>query len=113
VFTDPITGVVKDVDRKTYRPPDGLAEFIRVRDVTCVAPSCERPAHKCHLDHTIDWAEGGCTSEDNLGALCLSHRRLKHVCGWKVRQPRPGHFEWVSPVGQRYQRLPYSLLMTA
>jgi hypothetical protein len=34
VFTDPITGTVKDVDRRTYRPPNALAEYIAVRDVT-------------------------------------------------------------------------------
>src|SRR5882672_5521535 len=84
VFTDPVTGVVKDVDRRTYRPSDGLAEFIRVRDATCVAPGCQRPAHQCHLDHTVDWADGGCTCEYNLGALCLAHHRLKHLCGWTL-----------------------------
>lgn len=58
VFCDPVTGVVKDLDRKTYRPPASLARYVEVRDGTCVAPGCQRPADRCQLDHTLRWAVG-------------------------------------------------------
>jgi len=109
VFTDPATGTVKDVDRRTYRPPDGLSEYVRVRDQACVGPGWVKPAQSCHLDHTVDWAAGGCTCEDNLGPMCLAHHRLKHLCGWTINQVEPGRFVWTSPVGQRYEKLPDSL----
>jgi Domain of unknown function (DUF222) len=109
VFTDPITGTVKDVDRKTYRPPNGLAEYIKVRDVTCVAPGCVKSAHGCQIDHTIAWADAGCTCEANLEPLCFEHHRLKDLCGWQLHQPAPGTFVWISPVGQSYERLPESI----
>jgi hypothetical protein len=110
VFCDPGIGVVKDLDRSTYRPPASLARFIEARDGTCVAPGCMKPAHRCQLDHTVRWIDAGCTCEDNLGPLCARHHRLKDLCGWKVEQVAPGQFTWVSPVGQRFERLPESLL---
>jgi Domain of unknown function (DUF222) len=109
VFTDPIIGTVKDVDRKTYRPPNALAEYIKVRDVTCVAPGCLKSAHACQIDHTIAWADAGCTCEANLEPLCFQHHRLKDLCGWQLHQPTPGTFVWVSPVGQTHERWPESI----
>ncbi|HEV2783698.1 MAG TPA: DUF222 domain-containing protein [Actinophytocola sp.] len=110
VFTDPVTGTVKEVDRRTYRPPDGLAEFVQVRDHTCVGPGCTRPAQYCQTDHTINWANGGCTVDDNLGPLCWRDHRLKHLCQWSLQQPEPGRYVWISPVGQRHEVTPESLL---
>jgi hypothetical protein len=110
VFTDPLTGTVKDVDRRTYRPPNALAEYVAIRDGACSAPGCMRTAHSCQIDHTFAWAKGGCTCDDNLGPLCWSHHRLKSMCGWSLQQPKPGYFIWRSPVGQRFERLPASIL---
>jgi hypothetical protein len=100
VFTDPITGTVKDVDRRTYRPPAALQEYVEVRDGTCRFPGCVRPAHLCEIDHSQGWEAGGTTSDGNLGPNCKRHHRLKHLCGWKLEQPEPGRFIWTSPVGQ-------------
>jgi Domain of unknown function (DUF222) len=110
VFTDPVTGTVKDVGRRTYRPPGGLAEYVKVRDHTCIAPGCLRPAHACQVDHTVPWAEGGCTCADNLDPLCLRHHRLRHLAGWRITQTEEGTYDWVSPVGQRFTRLPIPIL---
>jgi hypothetical protein len=108
VFLDPITATVKDVDRRTYRPPDGLAEYVKVRDHTCIAPGCMKPAHQ--VDHTVPWAEGGCTCAKNLDPLCPRHHRLRHLAGWQITQTEEGCYDWVSPVGQRSTRLPVSIL---
>jgi Domain of unknown function (DUF222) len=110
VFTDPLTGTVKDVDRRTYRPPGGLAEYVKVRDHTCIAPGCLKPAHQCQVDHTVPWAEGGCTCATNLDPLCPRHHRLRHLCGWQITQTEEDTYDWVSPVGQRFSRLPVSIL---
>jgi hypothetical protein len=109
VFTDPISGVVKDMDRRTYRPSATLAEFVAVRDGTCVAPGCTRSAHACQVDHTVRWADGGCTVEGNLDALCWPDHRLKEACGWVLTQPQPGRYLWTSPVGQVHERAPESM----
>jgi hypothetical protein len=109
VFTDPVSGVVNDMDRRTYRPSAMLAEFVAVRDGTCVAPGCARSAHGCQVDHTVRWADGGCTVEGNLDALCWPDHRLKEICGWTLAQPEPGRYVWTSPVGQVHERAPESM----
>ena len=79
-----------------------LLRHIQVRDRTCVAPGCRRPARRCDADHTHSYAEGGATTEANVGPLCPRHHALKHCGGWQLRQPRPGHFHWRSPLGEQY-----------
>lgn len=106
IITDPVTGAVLDVGRTRYRPPAPLAEHILIRDVTCVWPSCERPATGpgVDIDHIIDWVLGGATADHNLGSFCEKHHVDKHQTGWQVSQPIPGRFDYVSPTGHTYIR---------
>ncbi|TKR22342.1 DUF222 domain-containing protein [Cellulomonas hominis] len=111
VVTDPVTEQVLDVGRERYRPPAGLAELVRTRDKTCVAPGCTFPARSADLDHTIEYHPQpgdppdqplGRTDADNLGPLCHRHHRLKTDGGFRLRQIQPGLFEWITPTGHRY-----------
>jgi hypothetical protein len=79
-----------------------LRRHIQVRDRTCVAPGCRRAARRCDADHTQAYTEGGDTTAANVGPLCPRHHALKHHGGWQLRQPRPGHFHWRSPLGEEY-----------
>jgi hypothetical protein len=79
-----------------------LLRDIQVRDRTCIAPGCRRQARRCDADHTHAYTEGGATTAANVGPLCPRHHALKHRGGWQLRQPRPGHFRWRSPLGRRY-----------
>ncbi len=36
-----------------YRPSAALAEFVRLRDLTCRFPGCDAPAEVCDIDHTV------------------------------------------------------------
>ncbi len=81
-------------------PP--LKRWIKARDVTCRAPGCTAPAWACDTDHTVDHADGGKTSHDNMGLMCRYHHRLKHEGGFDVQQPKPGTFTWRSPNGKTY-----------
>lgn len=102
-ITDPATGlpVVTGVTRR--RPTTGQRRHVEARDRTCSFPTCPVPAHRCHLDHTIDHRLGGPTEVDNLGPLCPRHHlRTKHGAGWDLEQPSPGTFVWTSPRGHRY-----------
>ncbi len=91
------------------RPEDrfahaGLARHIQVRDRYCCHPGCRRPASKSQLDHTVDHARGGATTQGNTGPGCTRHHLIfKHQLGWALTQPEPGHFEWTSPLGQVYR----------
>ena len=84
-------------------PGAALARHVQVRDRTCSHPGCGRPARRCDLDHTRDHARGGLTVRSNLGPGCSRHHPLKHGRGWTLTQPRPGLFEWTSPLRQIYR----------
>lgn len=61
-----------------YRPSAKLAEFVRVRDLTCRFPNCEVPAAHCDIDHTVPWPFGP-THPSNLKCSCRKHQRLSDV----------------------------------
>lgn len=109
IITDPADGTVVDVGRRSYRPPTELAERVVLRDQTCAFPGCPHPAETADLDHTVDWQHGGHTAENNLGALCRRHHRMKHDSDWELTQPEPGWFQWVSPRGKTYTTEPEPL----
>ncbi|MGH3565647.1 MAG: HNH endonuclease signature motif containing protein [Pseudonocardia sp.] len=80
-----------------------LRRHVQVRDRTCVAPGCRRPARSCDQDHTLDHELGGLTVAGNTGPLCRRHHRMKHEGRWRLEQPRPGRFCWTSPLGRVYR----------
>ncbi|MGW4246742.1 DUF222 domain-containing protein [Nocardia sp. NPDC004722] len=93
-----------------YRPGARTARQARAIDGICRAPGCQIPAAASDLDHQdrfdhSDPQAGGHTTEDNLGARCRRHHRLKtladnHANGWTVRH-HPGRVvEWCTPTGE-------------
>ncbi|MGW4241691.1 DUF222 domain-containing protein [Nocardia sp. NPDC004722] len=93
-----------------YRPGARIARQARAIDGICRAPGCHIPAAASDLDHQdrfdhSDPQAGGHTTEDNLGARCRRHHRLKtladnHANGWTVRH-HPGRVvEWCTPTGE-------------
>lgn len=102
VLTHPETGMVLSVGRRKYRPPKSLRRIVAWRAGTCRGPGCRQPAHRGHIDHTVDWAKGGRTELGNLGPLCVGHHTLKHHGGWTVRQLDDGVIEWTSPTARVY-----------
>ena len=103
LVTDPMTGHLLDVGRRTYEIPDRLRAFIVARDGTCRFPGCQRQASRCQIDHAEPWGEGGETSISNLGALCVRHHQLKTHGGWRIADSAAdGSCTWFSPSGRRY-----------
>ena len=86
-----------------YQPGPRLRHLVQVRNPTCTAPGCRRPAQRCDLDHTTPHHLGGRTCECNLGPLCRRHHRCKQLPGWTLTQPSPGTFTWTTPAGRRHQ----------
>jgi hypothetical protein len=93
-------------DETARFPSPPLKRWIKARDVTCRAPGCTAPAWVCDTDHTVDHADGGRTTHDNMGLMCRHHHRLKHEGGFDVQQPEPGTFTWRSPNGKTYTTEP-------
>lgn len=100
VLTHPVTGGVLAVDR--YRPSADLKRHLQARDQRCRFPGCGMRARDSDLDHTIDHAFGGQTTDANLGALCRRHHVLKHHTPWHVEHLDGGVYSWTSPTGQIY-----------
>jgi hypothetical protein len=89
-----------------YRPSRSLTHLIQVRQVTCTAPGCRRPATSCDFEHTIPFHQGGRSCECNGGPCCRRHHRAKQAVGWALSQPCPGTFVWTTPHGRTYQTEP-------
>jgi hypothetical protein len=92
-----------------YRPSAALAEFVRLRDLTCRFPGCDEPAEVCDIDHTVPFPFGP-THPSNCKLLCRYHHLLKTfytgVGGWADRQLPNGTVEWTSPTGHTYTTTP-------
>lgn len=92
-----------------YRPSTALAEFVRLRDLTCRFPGCDKPAAACQIDHTVPYPLGP-THPSNLKLLCVFHHLLKTfytgVGGWADRQQPDGTVIWTAPSGQTYTTTP-------
>ncbi|MGW8566497.1 DUF222 domain-containing protein [Isoptericola sp. NPDC055881] len=106
VLTDPVTGAMLTVDRRSYVVPADLRAFLTQRDLTCRFPGCRVPARRCDIDHTTAWADGGATEAGNLASLCRKHHTLKHESRWHVEQLGAGVLAWTSPRGRTYLTSP-------
>src|SRR5699024_9051577 len=104
LVTDPLSGALLDVGRTSYRPPAAIADFVRLRDRTCVGVGCTVPARLCQLDHVKPWHEGGATSTDNLAPDCGRDHVVKSTGAFRVEHLGSGTFEWTTPSGHRYRR---------
>jgi hypothetical protein len=85
-----------------YRPPPSLWHLVQIRNPRCTAPGCRMPAARCDDDHTLAFDKGGKTCECNLGPLCRHHHRVKQSQGWRLEQPEPGIYAWVTPAGWQF-----------
>ncbi|MDZ8275119.1 DUF222 domain-containing protein [Microbacterium aquimaris] len=100
VFLDPISSAVLAVDRRF--PSAAQRRYLVARDIRCRFPGCRRPALDCDADHREDWADGGATDIDNIGAFCKRHHTLKHAAGWTVTQLPGGRLHFTAPSGLEY-----------
>ncbi len=99
-----------DEPEPRYRPSAKLAAFVRMRDMICMFPGCERPAEFCDIDHTTPYPDG-CTHASNNKCLCRIHHLLKTFwAGWSDRQLPDGSVVWTTPSGLSYTSRPGSQL---
>ncbi|MGV0715590.1 DUF222 domain-containing protein [Mycolicibacterium sp. XJ662] len=92
-----------------YRPSRACERFVRLRDMTCRFPGCDRPAEYCDLDHTTPYP-GGPTHPSNIKCLCRFHHLVKTFCGWSDQQCPDGTVIWTAPSGHTYRTHPTSKL---
>ena len=97
--------VAMDSIARTY--PQGLQRFITTRDGCCRTPWCGAPIR--HIDHVVEHADGGPTSEPNGQGLCERCNHIKQAPGWRAR-PGPGgaghQVTVTTPTGRTYVSRP-------
>jgi hypothetical protein len=104
IVTNPVDGSFLAADSATYRPNAVLRRHIQLRDGTCRFKTCDRPAHRCDLDHSKKHPVGR-TCDANMGPFCERHHIFKHALDGALahlRQPNPGTFVWTMPTGHVY-----------
>ncbi|HVT22961.1 MAG TPA: hypothetical protein VHE57_16405 [Mycobacteriales bacterium] len=106
LLTDPLTGEVKDLGRRSYAPSARLRQAAQAIYRTCTAPGCGMPAIRCEIDHRREFNRGGCTDQCNLKPLCKLHHELKTKKLWKVDHNPDGSETWTSYLGFTYTRRP-------
>ena len=95
-------------ESRGYQPAASLRHLIGIRNATCTAPGCRRPADRCDLDHTIPYHLGGRTCECDLGPVCRRHHRTKQAPGWTLTHHQPGTLTWTTPGHRTYTTTPTS-----
>lgn len=75
---------------------------------TCEAPGCDHPADWSHIDHNIEWHQGGPTDQANRNITCNFHNNRKHRERWRTRRDARGRAYTlradgtiILPVGER------------
>lgn len=94
-----------------YRPSAALDEFVRIRDLTCRFPGCDRPAVLADIDHTNPWPAGG-THPGNLKCYCRTHHLVKTFWpDWWDEQRPDGTVRLTTPTGHTYTTKPFSAVL--
>jgi hypothetical protein len=103
VLVDPRDGAPLEIGRKSYRLPETVRRWLRMRDGKCTFPGCNNHTLDNETDHLLAWQHGGTTGISNLGQACPKHHRIKHASTWTptpaTKNEPPG---WTSPTGRRY-----------
>jgi hypothetical protein len=100
--TDPDTGRLLWAGTTRRRPTTDQRRRVSIRRPRCVFPGCRTPASRADLDHTVAFADGGPTTDDNLAPLCRHHHRMKHEAGWALSRTYDDCYRWTSPLGRTY-----------
>ncbi len=102
ILVRPIVDLADHVPVDSYEIPDRLKARVDLRDHTCRAPHCQRPAERCDHDHAEPHATGGATCPCNLVPLCRRHHRAKTAAAWSYVIVEPGTYLWTGPTGQQW-----------
>ncbi|WP_100811932.1 MULTISPECIES: HNH endonuclease signature motif containing protein [unclassified Microbacterium] len=99
VITDPVRGIVLEMDRRTYRPTEAQRTWLILRHGKCARDGCNRLALDADIDHDRPWALGGRTDQDNLRPLCPPDHRHRHSTRFRFMTRRDGTVRVETPTG--------------
>lgn len=101
VITDPVTGVILDMDRRSRLVTRAQREWLMLTHHLCVRDGCNRVAIDAEIDHWQEYhgPEYGATNIANLHPLCGSDHRLKSKTKLSYRRRPDGSVGITSPTG--------------
>lgn len=99
VITDPVKGVVVDMDRRTYRPTRAQRDWLTLHHGTCTRDGCTHLAVDADLDHDRPWVRGGTTDLTQLRPLCPRDHTMRHRTRVRYRTRPDRTVQIVSPTG--------------
>ena len=82
LYRHPRSGALVAMESRSRLFPNGLRQFIALRDETCRTPYCDAPIR--HTDHATPAARGGPTTATNGNGLCEACNYTKEAPGWTV-----------------------------
>lgn len=105
LFTHPESNALLAMDSKARLFPEGIKEFLRIRDQRCQSPYCDAPIRE--YDHIKSYAAGGPTTVNNGQGLCAACNHAKEASGWSFERDtgaKSGYPETqlITPTGHRY-----------
>ncbi len=71
-------GVIIDAGRARRLFSAIQKQLLALQHGRCVYPGCDHPAHRCQMDHLLEWASGGETNLSNGAPMCPNHHGLKN-----------------------------------
>ncbi|TDN92486.1 HNH endonuclease signature motif containing protein [Microbacterium sp. BK668] len=109
VITDPVTGVILDMDRRSRRVTRQQREWLTLRHAQCTRDGCRRAAAEADIDHWIPYAAHGPTDQANLHPLCDPDHALRGTTRLRFRRRPDDTVELGFPSGHTTRRLLDSL----
>ncbi|HEX6246482.1 MAG TPA: hypothetical protein VFZ64_01310, partial [Nocardioidaceae bacterium] len=88
-----------------YEVPARMREALHLRQPACSSPWGTNLSRRKDADHVVPYlppdrgGPPGQTGMGNLAPLSRFPHRVKTHGRWRLRQPRPGVYEWRSPHG--------------
>lgn len=103
VITDPVTGVILDMDRRSRRATRAQRTWLALKHGTCVRDGCERLAIDADIDHHCAYhgPDRGTTDIVNLDPFCDPDHALKDTTLLKHQRRDDGTIEIAFPSGHR------------
>jgi len=99
VVTDPVRGVVVDLDRRTYRATTSQRDWLVLQHGTCSRDGCTRLALDADIDHEREWSRGGKTDLANERPFCPPDHVRRHRTRFRYRSRPDGTVQVTTPTG--------------
>ncbi len=101
VITDPVTGRVLDMDRRSRKATKAQREWLLMIHGTCTRDGCRHPAAESDVDHwdAFHGPRRGATDVGNLHPFCPPENQLKEKSRFRFRRRPDGTVQLISPTG--------------